>query len=437
MRVRDRYERRGGSMDDVSVPPCLSDDRRSANRVVEEQVLLLRQMGFSKAHAEAYADAELQLHVILDVMCDDGVEGEDPPPPGPVARAMSRLLRAVTWSRKQKKRDTEEESDDETWTPAPDFAVACGPELNRGMPSGARMRTPGQGRANKKLIAAAPETWKKMPVPRLRRSRSPRSWPWASLPRTRPTPTRPSRSTGSSIAGADGVACVTRLHVTREVGRRAPALLTRASSGRLVDAGVEDADRGDTPAASRIPAGTKRARAFGILASWTKASDGRTADEAQREASVEAQPILLRLGKAAAVLSQQPSERAAENEANVRRAASHVVVRTILDEMAVARPFCAPKAQAAPVWKSTSESGDRVDGVGPLYTAPRLSPAKSQSRGHVQLPEEPPPRRGARPWPSRCARRPERAPAGTCPPAPPHPSARRRSHSPKLQDRAP
>ena len=44
---------------------------------------------------------------------------------------MSRLLRAVTWSRKQKKRDTEEESDDETWTPAPDFAVACGPELNR------------------------------------------------------------------------------------------------------------------------------------------------------------------------------------------------------------------------------------------------------------------------------------------------------------------
>ena len=77
MRVRDRYERRGGSMDDVSVPPCLSDDRRSANRVVEEQVLLLRQMGFSKAHAEAYADAELQLHVILDVMCDDGVEGED------------------------------------------------------------------------------------------------------------------------------------------------------------------------------------------------------------------------------------------------------------------------------------------------------------------------------------------------------------------------
>ena len=29
------------------------------------------------AHAEAYADAELQLHVILDVMCDDGVEGED------------------------------------------------------------------------------------------------------------------------------------------------------------------------------------------------------------------------------------------------------------------------------------------------------------------------------------------------------------------------
>ena len=48
MRVRDRYERRGGSMDDVSVPPCLSDDRRSANRVVEEQVLLLRQMGFRK-----------------------------------------------------------------------------------------------------------------------------------------------------------------------------------------------------------------------------------------------------------------------------------------------------------------------------------------------------------------------------------------------------
>ena len=37
MRVRDRYERRGGSMDDVSVPPCLSDDRRSANRVVENR----------------------------------------------------------------------------------------------------------------------------------------------------------------------------------------------------------------------------------------------------------------------------------------------------------------------------------------------------------------------------------------------------------------
>ena len=77
MRVRDRYERRGGSMDDVSVPPCLSDDRRSANRVLQAQVLLLREMGFSRAHAEAYADAELQLHVILDVMCDDGVEGED------------------------------------------------------------------------------------------------------------------------------------------------------------------------------------------------------------------------------------------------------------------------------------------------------------------------------------------------------------------------
>ena len=64
-------------MDDVSVPPCLSDDRRSANRVLQAQVLLLREMGFSRAHAEAYADAELQLHVILDVMCDDGVEGED------------------------------------------------------------------------------------------------------------------------------------------------------------------------------------------------------------------------------------------------------------------------------------------------------------------------------------------------------------------------
>ena len=34
-----------------------------------------QELGFSKAHAEAYADAELQLHVILDVMCDDGVEG--------------------------------------------------------------------------------------------------------------------------------------------------------------------------------------------------------------------------------------------------------------------------------------------------------------------------------------------------------------------------
>ena len=169
MRVRDRYERRGGSMDDVSVPPCLSDDRRSANRVLQAQVLLLREMGFSKAHAEAYADAELQLHVILDVMCDDGVEGEDPPPPGPVARAMSRLLRAVTWSRKQKKRDTEEESDDETWTPAPDFAVACGPELNREKWNAKRATNANalaKGARIKKLIAAAPETWKKMPVPK-------------------------------------------------------------------------------------------------------------------------------------------------------------------------------------------------------------------------------------------------------------------------------
>ena len=169
MRVRDRYERRGGSMDDVSVPPCLSDDRRSANRVLQAQVLLLREMGFSKAHAEAYADAELQLHVILDVMCDDGVEGEDPPPPGPVARAMSRLLRAVTWSRKQKKRDTQEESDDETWTPAPDFAFACGPELNREKWNAKRATSknvPANGARIKKLIAAAPETWKKMPTPK-------------------------------------------------------------------------------------------------------------------------------------------------------------------------------------------------------------------------------------------------------------------------------
>ena len=85
MRVRDRYERRGGSMDDVSVPPCLSDDRRSANRVVEEQVLLLRQMGFSKAHAWAYADGELQLHETLDGIGDHGREGDDPQPPGTAA----------------------------------------------------------------------------------------------------------------------------------------------------------------------------------------------------------------------------------------------------------------------------------------------------------------------------------------------------------------
>jgi len=127
MRVRDRYERRGGSLDDVSVPPCLSDDRRSANRALQAQVLLLREMGFAKAHAEAYADAELQLHVILDVMCDDGVEGEDPPPPG----LFSRLFRAMTWSRKQKQRDNEED-DDEAWTPAPDFDFHRGaPELKR------------------------------------------------------------------------------------------------------------------------------------------------------------------------------------------------------------------------------------------------------------------------------------------------------------------
>ena len=113
---------------------------------------------YTDAHAEAYADAELQLHVILDVMCDDGVEGEDPPPPGPVARAMSRLLRAVTWSRKQKKRDTEEESDDETWTPAPDFAVACGPELNREKWNAKRATSknvPANSARMKKLIAAA------------------------------------------------------------------------------------------------------------------------------------------------------------------------------------------------------------------------------------------------------------------------------------------
>ena len=95
--------------------------------------------------------------------------GEDPPPPGPVARAMSRLLRAVTWSRKQKKRDTEEESDDETWTPAPDFAFACGPELNREKWNAKRATSknvPANGARMKKLIAAAPETWKKMPVPK-------------------------------------------------------------------------------------------------------------------------------------------------------------------------------------------------------------------------------------------------------------------------------
>ena len=94
--------------------------------------------------------------------------GEDPPPPGPVARAMSRLLRAVTWSRKQKKRDTEE-SDDETWTPAPDFAFACGPELNREKWNAKRATSknvPANGARMKKLIAAAPETWKKMPVPK-------------------------------------------------------------------------------------------------------------------------------------------------------------------------------------------------------------------------------------------------------------------------------
>ena len=95
--------------------------------------------------------------------------GEDPPPPGPVARAMSRLLRAVTWSRKQKKRDVEEESDDETWTPAPDFAFACGPELNREKWNAKRATNANalaKGARIKKLLAAAPETWKKMPVPK-------------------------------------------------------------------------------------------------------------------------------------------------------------------------------------------------------------------------------------------------------------------------------
>ena len=84
---------------------------------------------------------------------------------------MSRLFRAVTWSRsKQKKRDTQEESDDETWTPAPDFALAaCGPELNREKWNAKRATNANalaKGARIKKLIAAAPETWKKMPVPK-------------------------------------------------------------------------------------------------------------------------------------------------------------------------------------------------------------------------------------------------------------------------------
>ena len=82
---------------------------------------------------------------------------------------MSRLFRAVTWSRKQKKRDTEDESDDETWTPAPDFAVACGPKLNREKWNAKRATSknvPANGARMKKLIAAAPETWKKMPTPK-------------------------------------------------------------------------------------------------------------------------------------------------------------------------------------------------------------------------------------------------------------------------------
>ena len=88
---------------------------------------------------------------------------------------------------------------------------------------------------------------------------------------------------------------------------------------------VQEADGGDAARGkqdSRRHEERSRVRDLGFLDQ--RRTDGRTAYETQREASVEAQPILLGLRKAASLLSQQSSERAAENEANVRRAASHM-----------------------------------------------------------------------------------------------------------------
>ena len=68
---------------------------RSSRRVVESQVAILRDMGFSRDAAEYYADDEAPLDAILDLMCADGVEFEEATTWSPLSYLASFLPRVV------------------------------------------------------------------------------------------------------------------------------------------------------------------------------------------------------------------------------------------------------------------------------------------------------------------------------------------------------
>ena len=94
MRARESLaDRNAARYADTSPAAVFATAHRSERRVRLEQISILRDMGFSRAVADAYADADLPLDAILDTMCNDDVEFDAAPPRGGFLPRLFRALR--------------------------------------------------------------------------------------------------------------------------------------------------------------------------------------------------------------------------------------------------------------------------------------------------------------------------------------------------------